>query len=61
MDASNQTTARQDIRTLDDTDLDAVSGGLEIPIGPITVQINFDSRCWAVWCGTNFVGGGCVK
>ena len=32
-------------------EIDAVSGGkvLEIPIGSITIQLNFDNGCWAVW------------
>ena len=30
-------------------ELDAVSGGkvLEIPIGSVTIQLNFDNGCWA--------------
>ena len=44
-------------------EIDAVSGGkvLEIPIGSITIQLNFDNGCWAVWNGKDFVGGGCPK
>ena len=34
---------------------------LEIPIGPITIQLNFDNGCWAVWNDKDFVGGGCPK
>jgi hypothetical protein len=44
-------------------ELDAVSGGkvLEIPIGSVTIQLNFDNGCWAVWNGKDLVGGGCPK
>ena len=44
-------------------EIDAVSGGkvLEIPIGAVTIQLNFDNGCWAVWNGKDFVGGGCPK
>ena len=51
-----------DIRELSDDDIDAVIGGtLEISIGPLTLQVNADSGCFAVWWGKNYVGGGCKK
>lgn len=52
-----------DARALSDRDLDQVNGGkvLEVGIGRVTIQINPDSGCWALWYGKEFVGGGCKK
>jgi hypothetical protein len=52
-----------DIFELTPDELDRVIGGavLEIGIGPITLQINPDSGCFAVWYGKDFVGGACKK
>jgi hypothetical protein len=51
------------VRALIDGELDQVNGGAvtEIGIGPLTVQINPDSGCIAVWCAKEFVGGACKK
>jgi hypothetical protein len=55
-------TIRPEVRLLADDELDAASGGtLEIGIGPLTLQINADSGCFAVWWGKDYVGGGCKK
>jgi bacteriocin-like protein len=53
----------QDLRVLSDDELDHVNGGavLEFGIGPVTIQINPDSGCFAVWYGKGFVGGACKK
>ena len=52
-----------DIRVLSEGELDSVNGGkvTEIGIGPLTVQINPDSGCFAIWWGKEFVGGACKK
>jgi hypothetical protein len=52
-----------DVRVLGDGELDSVNGGAvtEIGIGPLTVQINPDSGCFAIWWGKEFVGGACKK
>ena len=52
-----------DIRALSDGELDSVNGGkvTEIGIGPLTIQLNPDSGCWAIWWGKEFVGGACKK
>jgi hypothetical protein len=51
-----------DVRVLRDAELDQVNGGvLELSIGPVTIQINGDSGCFAVWYGKEFVGGACKK
>ena len=51
------------VRVLSDGELDAVNGGkvTEIGIGPMTIQLNPDSGCWAIWWGKEFVGGACKK
>jgi hypothetical protein len=56
-------TAAQDVRILGDRELDQVNGGkvLEVGIGPVTIQINPDSGCFAIWYGKDFVGGACKK
>ena len=53
----------RDFGILSDSELDQVTGGkvLEVGIGPVTIQINPDSRCWAIWYGKEFVGGACTK
>lgn len=53
----------QDVRVIGDDELDQVNGGkvLEFGIGPVTIQLNFDSGCFAVWYGKDFVGGACKK
>ena len=50
-----------DAGILGDGELDQVNGGkvLEFGIGPVTIQLNFDSGCFAVWYGKDFVGGAC--
>jgi len=60
------TTNTQDVRPLTSDEMDIVSGGsLKPPIeirlpGQVTVQLNTDSGCWAVWCGGKEVHyGGC--
>ena len=52
-----------DVRGLNDGQHDSVNGGAvtEIGIGPLTVQINPDSGCFAIWWGKEFVGGACKK
>ena len=52
-----------DVRALSDRELDSVNGGkvTEIGIGPLTIQLNPDSGCWAIWWGKEFVGGACKK
>jgi len=55
-------TIRPEVRLLADDELDVANGGtLEIGIGPLTLQINADSGCFAVWWGKDYVGGGCKK
>ena len=49
--------AGDQVRELSNTESDFVSGGLEIPIGPLTIQLNFDSECWAVWYEKNSLEG----
>ena len=53
----------QDVRVLGDHELEDIAGGkvLEVGIGRVTIQINPDSGCWALWYGKEFVGGGCKK
>ena len=53
----------QDVGIVSDRELDQVNGGkvLEVGIGPVTIQINPDSGCWAIWYGKEFVGGACKK
>jgi len=53
----------QDTSALGDRELDQVSGGkvLEVGIGPVTIQINPDSGCWAIWVGKQYAAGGCKK
>jgi hypothetical protein len=53
----------QDVRILGDRELDQVSGGkvLEVGIWRVTIQINPDSGCFAIWYGKEFVGGACKK
>jgi hypothetical protein len=49
-------------RALTDNEIEAATGGtLEIGLGPLTLQINADSGCFAVWWGKDYVGGGCKK
>ena len=53
-----------EIRELNDAELEVVSGAkppIEIRLpGQVTVQLNTDSGCWAVWCGGKEVHyGGC--
>ena len=53
-----------DIRAaLSDRELDSINGGkvTEIGIGKLTIQLNPDSGCWAIWWGKEFVGGACKK
>jgi hypothetical protein len=51
-----------DIRALTDDEIDAVNGGtVEISLGPLTLQVNADSGCFAVWWGKEYVGGACKK
>jgi hypothetical protein len=56
-------TTNPDVRILRDGELDQVNGGavLEVGIGPVTIQINPDSGCFAIWYGKEFVGGACKK
>ena len=56
-------TTIQHAHALGDRELDQVNGGkvLEVGIGPVTIRINPDSGCWALWYGKEFVGGGCKK
>jgi hypothetical protein len=55
-------TIRAEVRILTDDELEPANGGtLEIGIGPLTLQINADSGCFAVWWGKDYVGGGCKK
>ena len=55
--------SRDQVRELSAHEVGLVAGAkvLEIPIGPITIQLNFDNGCWAVWNGKDFAGGGCPK
>jgi hypothetical protein len=52
-----------DVRVLSDRELDSVNGGAvtEFGIGRVTIQINPDSGCFAIWYGKEFVGGACKK
>ncbi|MBA2399573.1 MAG: hypothetical protein H0V72_12880 [Bradyrhizobium sp.] len=52
-----------DAGILGDGELDQVNGGkvLEVGIGPVTIQINPVSGCFAIWYGKEFVGGACGK
>jgi hypothetical protein len=52
-----------EVRILSDGELARVNGGAvaEFSIGPVTIQINPDSGCFAVWWGKEFVGGACRK
>lgn len=56
-------TTAQDTSAIGDRNLDQVSGGkvLEVGIGPMTIQINPESRCWAIWVGKEYAAGGCKK
>ena len=58
----NQNVTR-DVDTLGDDEIDGVAAAAvtEIAIGPITLQINPDSGCFAVWWGKEYVGGACKK
>ena len=53
----------QDVGSLRDRELDQVNGGKVLEVGflGVTIQINPDSGCWALWYGKEFVGGGCKK
>jgi hypothetical protein len=50
-------------RELSAHDVGLVAGAkvLEIPIGPITIQLNFDDGCCAVWNCKDFAGGACPQ
>jgi hypothetical protein len=55
-------TIRPEVRILTDHELQVANGGtLEIGIGPLTLQVNADSGCFAVWWGKDYVGGACKK
>jgi hypothetical protein len=59
---AHDVTIRPEIRILADDELEAVNGGtFEISLGPLTLQINADSGCFAVWWGKDLVGGACKK
>ena len=51
------------VRELSAHEVGLVAGAkvLEIPIKPITIQLNFDDSCCAVWNGKDFAGGGCPQ
>ena len=53
----------QDVGGLSDRELDQVNGGKVLEVGflGVTIQINPDSGCWAIWYGKEFVGGACKK
>jgi hypothetical protein len=57
------TTTIQDAPVLSDRELDQVNGGKVLEVGflGVTIQINPDSGCWALWYGKEFVGGACKK
>lgn len=51
---------QRDISALTDDEIDAAHGGtVEISLGPLTLQVNADSGCFAVWWGKEYVGGAC--
>lgn len=51
-----------DIRALTDTETEAADGGtFEVTVLGVTLQVNADSGCFALWHGKEFVGGACVK
>jgi hypothetical protein len=57
-----ESTIRPEFRALADSEIEAATGGtLEIGLGPLTLQINADSGCFAVWWGKEYVGGACKK
>jgi hypothetical protein len=52
----------REIRALSDAETETVNGGtFEITVLGVTLQVNADSGCFAVWYGKEFVGGACVK
>jgi hypothetical protein len=52
----------REIRALSDTETDAANGGVfEATFLGVTLQVNADSGCFAVWFGKTYVGGACVK
>ena len=51
-----------EIHTLTDAETEAAHGGtFEVTVLGVTLQVNADSGCFAVWYGKEFVGGACVK
>jgi hypothetical protein len=51
-----------EIRTLSEAETDAVNTGVfEATFLGVTLQVNADSGCFAVWFGKTYVGGACVK
>jgi hypothetical protein len=61
--SSEITTGREhDIRALSEAETDAANGGVfEATFLGVTLQVNADSGCFAVWFGKTYVGGACVK
>jgi hypothetical protein len=53
---------KQEIHALSDAETDAASGGVfEATFLGVTLQVNADSGCFAVWFGKSYVGGACAK
>ena len=52
----------REVRALTDAETEIASGGtFEITVLGVTLQVNADSGCFALWYGKEFVGGACVK
>jgi len=52
----------REIRALTDAETEMANGGVfEATFLGITLQVNADSGCFAVWFGKEYVGGACVK
>ena len=52
----------REIRTLTDAETEIARGGVfEATFLGVTLQVNADSGCFAIWYGKEYVGGACVK
>ena len=51
-----------EVRALTDAEAELAKGGVfEATFLGVTLQVNADSGCFAIWYGKEFVGGACVK
>ena len=57
-----ETIDAREVRALTDAETGIAKGGVfEATFLGVTLQVNADSGCFAIWYGKEFVGGACVK